>query len=45
MVNIDLNSGKPNSDYITEAFKNNFNFEYDEKNNSKDSNFNLKGFY
>ena len=43
-INIDLNSGKPsNSDYITEAFKNNFNFDYDEKSNNKDGNFDLKG--
>ncbi len=45
-TNIDLNSGEPsNYNYITEAFKNNFNFELNKKNDSKSDEFDLKGFY
>ena len=45
-INIDLNSGKPsNNNYITEAFKNNFNFESNNKGSNKEDLFDLKGFY
>ena len=45
-INIDLNSGKPsNNNYITEAFKNNFNFESNNKGSNKEDTFDLKGFY
>ena len=45
-ININLISGKPsNSDYITEAFKSNFNFDLNEKDDNKDESFDLRGFY
>ncbi len=45
-INIDLISGLPsNSMYITEAFKSNFNFENRKKNDNKNRNFDLRGFY
>ena len=43
-INVDLVSGKPsNTDFITEAFKNNFDF--DQNNDSKSNKFDLRGFY
>ena len=46
-INIDIATGKPsNQNFITESFKNNFNFEskYDIKKDSSDD-FQFKGFY
>ena len=45
-INVDLVSGKPSSaDFITEAFKNNFDFDFDQKNDNKSNKFDLRGFY
>ena len=45
-INIDLATGKPsNQNYITESFKNNFNFDINANNDDKDEEFDLKGFY
>ncbi len=45
-INIDLLSGKPsNYDYITEVFKNNFNFDLNEKQSDQNKEYDLKGFY
>ena len=45
-INVDLVSGKPSTDnFITEAFKNNFDFDFDLKNDNKDNKFDLRGFY
>ena len=45
-INVDLVSGKPsNSDFITEAFKSNFDFDFDQKNDNKSNRFDLRGFY
>ena len=45
-INVDLVSGKPSTnDFITEAFKNNFDFDFDQKNDNKNNNFDLRGFY
>ena len=45
-INVDLVSGKPSTDnFITEAFKNNFDFDFDQKNDNKNSKFDLRGFY
>ena len=45
-INVDLVSGKPSTDnFITEAFKNNFDFDFDQKNDNKDNKFDLRGFY
>ena len=45
-INVDLVSGKPsNADFITEAFKNNFDFDFDQKNDNKSNKFDLRGFY
>ena len=45
-INVDLVSGKPsNKDFITEAFKNNFDFDFDQKNDNKNNKFDLRGFY
>ena len=45
-INIDLVSGKPtNKDFITEVFKNNFDFDFDQKNDNKENKFDLRGFY
>ena len=46
-INIDIASGKPsNKNFITESFKNNFNFDnfYNESKNIE-SDFEFKGFY
>ena len=46
-INVDIATGKPsNENFITESFKNNFNFEskYDIKKDSSDD-FQFKGFY
>ena len=34
-----------NSDFITEAFKSNFDFDFDQKNDNKSNRFDLRGFY
>ncbi len=45
-INIDLVSGLPsNSNFITEVFKSNFNFENNNKNDNKNKDFDLRGFY
>ena len=45
-INIDLDSGEPsNLNYITEAFKNDFNFEINKIKNNEVDEFDLKGFY
>ena len=45
-INVDLVSGKPSDkDFITEAFKNNFDFDFDQKNDNKSNKFDLRGFY
>ena len=45
-INIDLATGKPsNQNYITESFKNNFNFDINQNNDDKNEEFDLKGFY
>ncbi len=45
-VNIDLVSGLPsNSNFITEVFKSNFDFEKNNKNDNKSEDFDLRGFY
>ena len=45
-INVDLVSGKPsNTDFITEAFKNNFDFDFDVNNDNKSNKFDLRGFY
>ena len=45
-INIDLDSGEPsNLNYITEAFKNDFNFKMNEINKDKTEEFDFKGFY
>ena len=45
-INIDLVSGKPsNSNYITEAFKTNFNFDFEVKDDNNEESLDLRGFY
>ena len=45
-INVDLVSGKPtNTDFITEAFKSNFDFDFDQNNDNKSNKFDLRGFY
>ena len=45
-INVDLVSGKPSTENsITEAFKNNFDFDFDQKNDNKNNKFDLRGFY
>ncbi len=45
-INIDLVSGKPTNDnYITESFKNDFNFDINDIGSDKNKEFDLKGFY
>ena len=45
-INIDLVSGKPsNSNYITEAFKTNFNFDFEVKDDNNEESLDLIGFY
>ena len=44
-INIDLVSGKPsNSNYITEAFKTNFNFDFEVKDDNNEESLDLRGF-
>ena len=45
-INIDLDSGNPsNLNYITEAFKNDFNFKTNQIKKDKTEEFDFKGFY
>ena len=45
-INVDLVTAKPSTDnFITEAFKNNFDFDFDQKNDNRDNKFDLRGFY